>query len=103
MDMTEEQGRILESLICAIQLELDKKAHQRKYHGVQIYDNMMSLCSYATSTSSRLRGDADLAVLWRDAVWEKGYEIFDAVVAGERSIPTREQLLSELPKFEWPE
>jgi hypothetical protein len=95
--MNEEQRQIFDSLVCAIQLELDKKAHARSY------DNMLSLCSYATSTNSRFRTDADLAVAWRDTVWAKGYEILDAVIAGERPIPTREELLAELPVFEWPE
>ena len=95
--MDEEQKRIFDSLVCAIQLKLDKKAHERSY------DNMLSLCSYATSTNPRFRADADLAVPWRDAMWEKGYEILDAVIAGERPIPTREELLAELPVFEWPE
>lgn len=95
--MNEEQKKILDSLVCAIQFELDKKAHERSF------DNMLSLCSYATSTNERFRGDADLAVPWRDAMWAKGYEILDAVVAGERPIPTREELLAELPSFEWPE
>ena len=36
-------------------------------------------------------------------MWAKGYEILDAVIAGERPIPTREELLAELPSFEWPE
>ena len=94
--MTDEQKRIFESLVCAIQLLLDETAHGRGY------DNMLSLCSYSASTNPRFRGDADLAVPWRDAVWEKGYEILDAVVAGERQIPTREELLAELPQFEWP-
>ena len=94
--MTEEQKRIFDSLVCAIQLELDKKAHERSY------DNMLSLCSYATSTLPRFRSDADLAVPWRDAMWEKGYEILDAVIAGERQIPTRDELLAGLPVFEWP-
>lgn len=94
--MTDKQKRILDSLVCAIQHVLDNKAHERSY------DNILTLCSYATSTKERFRRDALAAVEWRDEVWEKGYEILDAVVAGERPIPTREELLAELPQFEWP-
>ena len=36
---------------------------------------------------------------WRSAVWTKSYEILNAVLDGEREIPTEEELLSELPKL----
>ena len=34
---------------------------------------------------------------WRSAVWAKGYEILAQVQAGERAIPTEEELIAELP------
>ena len=34
---------------------------------------------------------------WRSAVWAKGYEILDAVKSGARSIPSKDELLAELP------
>ena len=34
---------------------------------------------------------------WRSAVWAKGYEILAQVQAGERDIPSEEELIAELP------
>lgn len=37
---------------------------------------------------------------WRSAVWDKGYQILDAVLAGTMDIPTYEELVDMLPKLE---
>lgn len=95
MKLTNEQ--LLENMTSAVQLMLDKKAHEFGY------DNMISLCSYSTSTHPKFGPEGRAGLAWRDAVWTKCNEILDAVIAGERPIPTREELLAELPMFEWPE
>ena len=37
---------------------------------------------------------------WRSAVWNKGYEILDAVLSGTMDIPSYEELVAMLPKLE---
>lgn len=36
---------------------------------------------------------------WRSLVWAAGYDVMDAVLAGERPIPTEAELLAEMPVF----
>lgn len=81
----------------AIQGYLDDFARTRNY------DNILSAATYATSTVPKFRAEGQYAVEARDEVWATGYEILDAVIAGRRSIPGLEEVLSELPRLAWPE
>lgn len=40
--------------------------------------------------------------VWMDVCYTKAYEIQAAVEAGERPMPTAEELVAEMPKMEWP-
>jgi hypothetical protein len=63
------------------------------------YFTILSACSYATSTNPRF-GPEGLALRdWRDAVWVAGYYILDQVSAGNRPMPSDQDLISELPVF----
>ena len=83
-------------LTSAIQSTLDKKAQERGY------DNILSLCTYATSTAAKFAAEGQAGVAWRDEVWAKGYSILADVESGARAIPTADELLAELPLFVWP-
>ena len=83
-------------LTSAIQSTLDNKAQERGY------DNILSLCTYATSTAEKFSAEGQAGVAWRDEVWAKGYSMLADVEAGTRSIPTADELLAELPDFVWP-
>lgn len=87
---------ILETMRKAIQAHLDTKPKER------LYDGILSLCTYATSTNIKFAAEGQAGVVWRDACWAKGYEIMAEVQAGTREIPTVERLLSEMPEFSWP-
>ena len=79
----------------AAQAYLDDFAHTKTYDGI------LSACTYATSTSQRLREEGKLCVELRDAVWETAFTILNDVQAGKRPIPTIEQFIAELPKLTW--
>ena len=83
-------------LTSVIQTMLDEKAQERNY------DNILSLCTYATSPTVKFADEGQAAIKWRDEVWAKGYAILADVESGSRAIPTESELLSELPSFVWP-
>ena len=81
----------------AIQAHLDNFAKTRNYDGI------LSAASYANSAVPKFRAEGQYAAEMRDAVWAKGYEIMDAVLAGARPMPDLEEVLAELPVLAWPE
>lgn len=81
----------------AIQKRLDDFAAGRNY------DNALACATYATSTNPRFAAEGQYMVEARDATWAKGYEILDAVLAGERPMPTIEDVMAELPPLAWPD
>lgn len=83
-------------LTSVIQSTLDEKAKERNY------DNILSLCTYATSPTIKFANEGKAAVQWRDEVWSTGYSILADVEAGIRAIPTEAELIAELPTFVWP-
>lgn len=62
------------------------------------FDSILSGVSYATDRQSMFYNDAMRLTRWRSQVWEKAYEIRDAVMAGGTP-PTDEELLAQLPAF----
>lgn len=74
-----------------VQQRLDTFARARGY------DNIVSLCSYASSSNSRFAADAATGVRVRDEQWGASLAIKQAVLARERPMPTYEQVIAELP------
>lgn len=93
----EKLGAIKQELTLAVQRHMNVVAAQRNY------DDIISCCTYATSTNAKFSAEGQAAVEWRDAVWVKCYQVLDEVQAGTRPTPTEEELLSELPAIQWPE
>lgn len=80
----------------AVQDYMDEVAAERNY------DSMLSAATYATSKNGRYGFEGKACVDWRDAVWDACYAILADVEAGNRTPPTVEELLAELPAMEWP-
>lgn len=92
---TPTQEEIIAGYTDMVQAYLDSTAQTHNY------DNILSLCTYATSTNEKFRREGQAGVEWRDAVWAKCYAILDEIKAGTRPQPTVEQLIAELPIFTW--
>ena len=89
----ELQVQIQKQLTGAVQHVLDAKAQELNY------DNCLSVCSYIDTGVAKFDAEGRAFRAWRSAVWAKGYEILAQVQAGQRAIPTEEQLIAELPKL----
>ena len=89
------QEEIKQMFTDTIQKYLDTTAQERRY------DNIFTAISYVNSTDETFAREAQACLVWRDKVWRKCYDILDAVEAGEREIPTVEELIFELPTIEW--
>ena len=81
----------------AIQGRLDAFARTRSYDGI------LSATTYATSTAPQFKAEGQYAVEARDMIWAAAYVILDAVLAGERPMPSLEELFQELPELKWPD
>lgn len=77
----------------AIQTHLDNKAKEFRY------DNMMSARSYA-GYENPFQIEAKKLALWASNCWVKAGEIEVDVQAGNREMPTIDEVVNELPLFE---
>lgn len=80
----------------AIQAMLDAAAKAR------LYDSAATMSTYVSSTNEQWAAEAAAMVAWRDAVWLYAYAQLDLVQSGQRSQPTVDELLAELPTPTWP-
>lgn len=78
-----------------VQSWLDKTVQQRGY------DSIHTACTYANSTDATFAAEGAACVAWRDKVWRHCYDVLNSVLAGERAVPTEEELIRELPTLEW--
>ncbi len=92
----EIQGAVQKQLTDVVQAYMDDKVLERGYAGI------LAACTYATSSNGKFAAEGQACVLWRDEVWASCYAILAEVLAGERGIPTEEELLAELPELVWP-
>ena len=85
-----------------IQSILDKEAYALGYTGPgeAVDGSCMSVCSYVDTGVKKFDDEGKAFRTWRSAVWAKGYEILDAVKAGEMEIPSEDELVEMLPKLE---
>lgn len=82
-------------VVSAVQNHLDEISRTRGYDGI------LSLCTYANSTIDKFRLEGQAGVNWRDSCWSFCYQLMDDVANGRRTLPTINEVLSELPNIEW--
>lgn len=88
---------IKQDIIFNVQTRLDEFAKIRGY------DNMLSLCTYATDQTTKFSVEGKYGVLVRGQTWAKLYEILEEVNSGTRPMPERYQDIEPLlPILEWP-
>lgn len=94
---------IIQEYMDMVQARLDNFARS----GGKAYDNMLSACTYATSTNPVFKAEAQYCVEKRDETWDAAHkflnEMLPLVMAGERGIPTWEEVEAVLPVLQWPE
>lgn len=89
--------QIQEAIIIDTQKRLDDFARTRNY------DNILSACTYSTSSITKFQVEGQYCVDMRDQTWSKLYEMLAEVIGGTRPIPTSFSVIeSELPVLEWP-
>ena len=79
-----------------VQDKLNRFAIERQY------DDILSACSYSTSTNAQFAADATRCIELRDATWVAVNAVFAAAKIGSRTLPqTFAELLPELPALTW--
>jgi hypothetical protein len=87
----------------AIEAELDRQAAEAGYyHPQNRIPNIDRACSYA-SYPNPYQAESQSFVAWRAAVWSYVYEVKTQVDANQRTAPTIEELIQELPERVMPE
>lgn len=79
-----------------IQNLIDTKAQEKDY------DSGATLASYVSSTIPQWAAEASAFVAWRDAVWLYTLTELDKVQNQQRTKPTIDAFLVELPTMVWP-
>jgi hypothetical protein len=78
----------------AVQAHLDGTAQTRGY------DSIISACSYG-ATANHFQAEGQAFIVWRSECWRVCFQILQEVQAGTRTEPTIEELIAELPIFNY--
>lgn len=66
------------------------------------YDNIDTcIARYTDSPNPKYSAEAKAVKIWNTMVWDKCWDILAQVKTGERTIPTLEEVITELPKLVW--
>ncbi|UIY28683.1 hypothetical protein LZK73_18305 [Neorhizobium galegae] len=86
----------MEAYQAAIQAMIDETARSK------LFNDGVTMASYVASTVGLWAAQAQAFVAWRDKVWQYAYSELSKVQAGERSQPSVDKFLGELPEIVWP-
>lgn len=96
-EIAQRQQEIRDRITRRVQQRLDDFARTRGY------DDIVSACSYATSTHAKYGPEGRYCVTAREETWDVMFSIEAQVQSGLRPIPlTYEEIESELPVLAWP-
>lgn len=85
------------------QCEQDNQERMDTFAQTRGYDNMLSACTYATSTTEPYKTEGQYCVSARDASWSDFYAYFAACEAGSQPWPTSfADVIPSLPALQWP-
>lgn len=76
--------------VTSVQRHMDSKARERRY------DNIVSACSYAGAPNA-FQAESQAFLQWRAACWAHLYQMQEQVQAGQRSLPSMDELIAEMP------
>lgn len=89
--------QIKEFLISAVQEHIDSTA------AAIGYDNIYTACTYADEPAvPKFQAEGQALRAWRSQVWARCHAVLADVEAGQRGIPTAEELIAELPALALP-
>ena len=85
------------------QLTIDVQKHLDEAAQALGYDDIKSAVTYAEEPAvPKFQAEGQAFRAWRSLVWDACYAIMGDVLAGNRPIPTAEELIAELPLLELP-
>lgn len=87
------QEQIIKGFVTAVQDFMDSKAQELNY------DSIFTAITYKNDTNVKFAKEAEAFKAWRSQVWTICYAVLDEVLAGSRTMPTKEELISELPEL----
>lgn len=92
-----QQQVLIRAITDATQSRLDVFSRTRNY------DDILSACTYATSSNPKFKAEGQYCVDVRDATWAKLYAIMADAEQGKRPVPTGyDDIKDELPALVWP-
>lgn len=77
-----------------VQNKLDAFAAERDYF------NIISACSYATSSNVTFATEAAICIAVRDQMWSAAYALLDSISV-DATLPTIQELVDQLPTLSW--
>lgn len=89
------ETNLVDSYIAKMEELFDNKAAERRYHD-------RYTCSLRAGYPGPFQAEGTAFAQWMDACNMTAYGIMAAVKGGQRSMPTVEEFLSELPTLTWP-
>lgn len=98
-----------EEQIAAAYADFDARVEARlnAFAATRRYSSINSACSYSTSTDPQFQLEGEYCVQARDLTYRKCYDLLaeymPAVLAGERPIPSWEEIEAQLPPLVWPD
>ena len=94
-EIADRQSALIAEYTAKTQERLDSFAQTRGYDGI------LSAATYASSPTPQFAAEGQRCVVLRDSTWATLYAVMADVQAGNRAIPSWEQLEAELPAMEW--